>query len=192
MRRTVLLGIACLAVGCASGGPTVVDSAILRPGELSYGGPDPDAEAVQFADWAFSDPSRLYGRPADAARAAASMEYIAGALNVGSRWGTLSAETRQQLLQGRDEVRDALGVVSGTPSQVVVDHLAAASTALAAGDQQAALQALSAPTFNAPAPVILARLAKMPYLRMANLSTAEADHELFDHDEGAWNVPSAP
>jgi len=112
------------------------------------------------------------------------MDHIAGELNTSPRWSNISALTQQQLLQGRQEVREALGVVPGTSSQVVVDRLTAAANALAAGDEAAALRQLGPPAFNAPGEQVLARLSNMPYLRMANVSTMRAANELFDANTG--------
>jgi len=187
IRRILAAALCALPLGCADGAPRVPDTARLQPGQLGTGG-DPDVTAANLAQWAFADPGRTYGRPADAARAAASMDYIAGALYTNPRWANVSAVTKEQLLQGRQEVRAALGVVPGTPSQVVVDRLAAAGNALAAGDQPAAAQVLGPPAFDASGEQVLARLSNMPYLRMANVSTMRAANELFDSSTGTdWN-----
>ena len=183
LRKVLLAAICALPLGCANVQPEVPDTARLRPGQLGTGF-DPDVTAVNLAQWAFADSSRTYGRPVEAARAAASMDYIAGELNTSPRWSNISALTQQQLLQGRQEVREALGVVPGTSSQVVVDRLTAAANALAAGDEAAALRQLGPPAFNAPGEQVLARLSNMPYLRMANVSTMRAANELFDANTG--------
>ena len=180
MFRFLLLASICvLPAACGSIQPFVPDTARLAPGQLGTGF-DPDTTAVYQAQWAFADAGRTYGRPIEAARAAASMDYIAGQLYTSPRWARVSALTKEQLLQGRQEVRAALGIPPNTPSQAVVDHLAAAGNALAAGDQPAALALLSGPTFTAPPDQVLARLSNMPYLRMANVSTMRAANELFD------------
>lgn len=173
----LLCGLALAA--CADVQPFVPDTARLPPGALG-GGFDPDVTAVNQAQWAFADSGRTYGRPIEAARAALSMDYIAGQLYTSPRWGNLSALTKQQLLQGREEVRTALGVAPGATSQQVVDGLAAASNALVANDPAAAARALTTPVFPAGGQQVLATLANMPYLRMANVSTMRAANELFD------------
>lgn len=180
MRRLVAAALVMFVLSAAGCGPVAPppDTARLQPGQLGTGF-DPDVTAVNLAQWAFADRARTYGRPADAARAAASMDYIAGALNTSPRWANISPITKEQLLQGRQEVREALGVVPGTPSQVVVDRLAAAGNALAAGDQDAAARELGPPAFNAPGEQVIARLADLPYLRMANVSTMRAANEMF-------------
>jgi len=178
--RNLLLAAVCtLPAACGNLQPFVPDTARLTTGQLGSGF-DPDVTAVNQAQWAFADSGRTYGRPIEAARAAASMDYIAGQLYTSPRWSNISALTKEQLLQGRIEVRVALGIPSGTPSQAVVDHLTAAGNALAAGNQALALAELSGPTFTAPPEQVLGRLSNMPYLRMANVSTMRAANELFD------------
>lgn len=181
----VLIALCLLPAGCAGVGPFVPDTARLAPGALGSTG-DPDIVAMNQAQWAFADPSRTYGRPVDAARAAASMEYIAGEFSTSPRWSAVPVLTRDQLLQGRQEVRQALGVVPGTPSQVVVDRLVTAANALAAGDRATAVQLLGPPAFRAPGEQVLARLSNMPYLQMANVSTMRAGNQLFPSDAPDW------
>jgi len=181
LRRTFLAAACVLPAACAGGlQPFVPDTARLAPGALGSG-LDPDVTAVYLAQWAFADSGRTRGRPIEAARAAASMDYIAGQLYTSPRWSNISALTKEQLLQGRREVRAALGVVPGTSSQAVVDHLTIAGNALAAGDQGTAISELGSPVFSQPGDQVLQRLANMPYLQMANVSTMHAASELFDH-----------
>jgi len=178
--RTLLLAAVCiLPAACGNVQPFVPDTARLTTGQLGLGF-DPDVAAVNQAQWAFADAGRTYGRPVEAARAAASMDYIAGEIYTSPRWSNVSALTKEQLLQGRQEVRIALGIPPGTRSQAVVDHLTAAGNALAAGDQPAALALLSGPTFTSPPDQVLARLSNMPYLRMANVSTMRVANELYN------------
>ncbi|MGI4939621.1 MAG: hypothetical protein ACRYHQ_03450 [Janthinobacterium lividum] len=180
MLRTVLLAAVCiLPAACGNIQPFVPDTARLAPGQLGLGF-DPDVTAVNQAQWAFADAGRTYGRPIEAARAAASMDYIAGQIYTSPRWSNISALTKDQLLQGRQEVRAALGIPPGTPSQAVVNQLAAAGNALADGNQAAALAQLSGPTFTTPPEQVLAKLSNMPYLQMANVSTMRAANELYN------------
>ncbi len=182
LRRLLLIATCLLPAACADGlHPFVPDTARMPPGALGSG-LDPDVTAVQLAQWAFADSGRTYGRPIEAARAAASMDYIAGQLYTSPRWSNISALTKEQLLEGRREVRAALGVVPGTSSQAVVDHLTTAGNALAAGDQTAAIAQLGSPVFSEPGDQVLQRLTNMPYLHMANVSTMRAGNQLFDQN----------
>ena len=157
----------------------VPDTARLAPGQLGTN-EDPDVAAIQMAQYAFADPSRTYGRPIDAARAAASLEYAAGQFYTSPRWQNISALTKEQLLQGRQEVRVALSIAPGTPSQAVVDRLIAAANAMAAQDRAAAIGLLGGPVFTVPGEAVQARLSSMPYLQMANVSTMKAANQLFE------------
>ena len=173
MHPRAALVLAFLLSACAGMQPSVPDTARVQPG--TFGAVlDPDVYALQQAQWAFAAPSRTEGRPLEAARAAAAMDYIAGQFNTNPRWAVISAVTRMQLLEGRQEVRQALGVRPGVLSQAVVDTLAGIGNALIAGDQTAALALANASIFAAPGDPVLARLASMPYLRMANVSTMQA------------------
>ena len=180
MMRPVLLAFLMTMSACAGVQPVVPDTARMPAGALG-GGLDPDVAAVNLAQWAFADASRTYGRPVEAARAAASMDYIAGQLYTSPRWANISPLTKEQLLQGRQEVRTALGVAPGATSQQVVDSLTSAASALAAGDQAGATRVLGAPVFAAGADQVLTRLSNMPYLQMANVSTMRAANQLFDN-----------
>lgn len=157
----------------------VPDTARLAPGQLGSNG-DPDVAAIQLAQYAFADPSRTYGRPIDAARAAASLEYAAGQFYTSPRWQNISVLTKEQLLQGRKEMRAALGVAPNASSQAVVDQLIAAANAMVAQDRAAAIGLLGGPVFTAPGEAVLARLSNMPYLQMANVSTMKAANQLFE------------
>ena len=181
-KKTALLLICLLPAGCAAGGPqpVVPDTARLAPGALGTF-EDPDVAAVNLAQWAFADSGRTYGRPIEGARAAASMDYIAGQLYTSPRWSRISAITKEQLLQGRTQVRQALGVTPNAPSQAVVDALTTAGNALAANDQAAAVAALSSPVFAQPGEPTLLILGNLPYMQMANVSTQHAAGELFSN-----------
>ena len=186
-RRAAALLACLLTSACALGlEPFVPDYARLPPDTFGDGGAlDPDVRAVQQAQWAFADPGRTQGRPVEASRAAASMDYIAGQLNVSPRWANIPALTKQMLLQGRVEVRQALGVQPGTPSQEVVNRLAYASDALVAGDTAAAASALGGPVFAQPGDATLQRLTNLPYMQAANVSTMRAGNELFRPEGGS-------
>lgn len=179
--RTFLLAAALIPAACAGGPqPVVPDTARLAPGAL--GGFDPDVNAVNQAQWAFSTPSNTRGRPAEAARAVASMDYIAGQLYTSPRWNNISALTKEQLLQGRAEVRQVLGIVPNAPSQAVVDTMVGTFQALSAGDQAAAERFLSAPIYTRPGLPTLQALYNLPFLRTANIATQHAAQELIQND----------
>ena len=186
MNRRAAALLACLITSACAGGPQpfVADTAQWPTG--AFGGAlDPDVTAVQQAQWAFAVPGRTHGRPLEAIRAAASMDYIAGQLNTSPRWANIPALTKQMLLEGRVEVRQALGVRPDTPSQEVVNRLAYAGSALAAGDTAAAETALGGPVFAQPGGATLQRLSNLPYMQAANVSTMRAGNELFRPEGGS-------
>ena len=184
LRKLLLVATCLLPVACAGGPqPFVPDTARMPAGALGSG-LDPDVTAVNLAYWAFASSGRTRGRPIEGARAAASMDYIAGELYTSPRWAHIDAITKEQLLQGRQEVRAALGVVPGTPSQAVVDRLTTAANALAGGNQAFAVAQLGAPVFQEPGEQVLQRLGNLPYMQMANVSTTRAANELFQDGRG--------
>ena len=182
MPKIAALALALALGACAGIAPTVVDQSRMPANGLGAGSGDADVAAVELAQWAFADSGRTYGRPIEAARAAAAMDYLAGQLYSSPRWQNISATTKEQLLEGRREVRAALGVAPGVKSQQIVDSLTAAGNALAAGDQPGAVARLGAPVFTGTGEQVLARLSNMPYLRMANVATMKAANELFRDD----------
>lgn len=187
MRRAAPL-LAILVVACANGGPQpfVPDYATLPPGALGFGPLDQDVPAVNYAAWAFADPGRTRGNAAAGARATASMDYIAGALYTSPRWANIDALTKEQLLQGRIEVRRVLGIPLDAPSQLVALSLAGAGYALETGNPHAALTALSNPAFPNP-PATLTRLSDLPYMQLANVGTLRALNELYDSSGSSRN-----
>jgi hypothetical protein len=188
--RAALLCVLCvLAAGCAGVQPGPPDSAVLRPGQFGSG--DPDVNAANLAEEAFADRNRTYGKPIEAARAAAAIDYLAGHIPSEARWAGVSGETKEQLLQGRAEAREAIGVAAAATSQAVVDHLTAAADALERGGEAAAMRQLGPPTFSGSGEETLARLAKLPYLRMANVSTARVANEMAEPN-GAEDFPRPP
>jgi hypothetical protein len=183
--RPLVVLAALFAAGCASIAPPP-DTARLLPN--AYGlFADNDVGAINLAQWAFADPARTRDDPADAARAAAAVDYLAGQLSSSPRWIAMSPITKEQMPRAREEVRQALGIAPGAPSQWVVDGLLGAANALAAGDRPAALAALSAPVFIWPPDQTLARLSDMPFLPMANVATQRAARQRFP--DGFGNPP---
>jgi hypothetical protein len=178
MRRLWLVPMAILPLAC-SASPTsqAVDAAVLAPGALgpsAASATDADLQALAIADTAFADSARTYGQPAAAARAAAAVEYLAGALNTQPRWAGLDGQVKADMLAARAAVRASIGVASDAPSQSVLDALVAAGSALADDDTPAAERALRGPAFTLPPDQVLQRLQDLPYLRSANVATHEA------------------
>ena len=89
----------------------------------AFGTMDNDVAAANQAAWAFAAPERIANNPVDAARAAAAIDYLAGELASNPRWLMISPLTKQEMVQARFDVRQALGIVPTVPSQVVVNAL---------------------------------------------------------------------
>jgi hypothetical protein len=139
---------------------------------------DVDLRAIQLAAWSFSEPARLRGHPVDTARAAASVDYLAGELYASPRFQGVSPLYKRQMLEARGEVRAALGVAPSTSSQEVVDRLTAAGNAMQAGDLPAAAAAVTAPAFTLGPQATLQRLNALPFLPAANVATLHIDSDV--------------
>ena len=177
--KSLLALLPCLLAACAVtpfAGPP--DTAQVPPGVFGSNG-DNAIAGIALAAWAFALPSRTHGRPADAAQASASVDYLAGQLSNSPRWAAMDSITKQQMLQARGDLRKIIGVAPGMPSQRVVNALLAASGALRAGDEAAAIAALSPPVFTRPGAETLQSLTDLPYLQMANLATSSAQAQEF-------------
>lgn len=170
MRRPLALALACLLAACEPG--YVPDAARAPAGAFGEG--DQDLAAVNVAQYAFMDSGRLYGRPADGARAVAAIDYLAGQFAVSSRWSNLPDDLKGEMLSARDAVRQAAGIAPDAPSQLVVDRLTRAYRDLAAGDRQAALADLTGPAFTLGPDATLRRLGNMPYLLAASTAAQHA------------------
>ena len=170
------LAAALLCMSCAGPVAPPVDTARLPPGAFGLGR-DPDMAAIEQSSNTFSSASRSYGRPGEAARAAAAVDYLGGTLATSPRWACLSGIARTQILAARVELRQVLGVAPGTPSQVLVDDLLRAADAVADNDRVAAEQALSPPAFTAQGADTLRLLGNLPYMEAVTVGTMRVSTE---------------
>ena len=122
--------------------------------------------------------------PVDAARAAAAIDYLAGELASNPRWIMISPLTKQEMVQARIDVRQALGIAPNAPSQVVVNALLQFASEWQAGNQAAAIQALAAPGFTLPPEQTLRALSNLPYIRSANIASIDAANQMLPG--GGW------
>jgi hypothetical protein len=166
IRRTVLLGaLAVAACGPTAPPPTIPVSA--APGERVI---DPIVRAGNNATAFFRRPQP--NQPAAAARAIADVEFLAGAVPADPRWQTASSSAQVQLIQARDQGRQALGIPASAPAQGVIDGLTRAADALDANDRAAAAQALPRAIFTAGPEQTIRRLAAPPRIRSASAALA--------------------
>jgi len=176
--RAAALILAVLLPAACAPESLLPDTAILPPGV--FGAADQDVPAMEYAEYVFSDSSRTYGNPAAGARAVLAMDYLAGALATSPRWANVGPETKFELLQAREQTRAAAGIAPNARSQAVVNSLVVASSELQAGDLAKAAAALNNPAFTGSPEQTLQRLANLPYLQMANISTNHAANEMFE------------
>jgi hypothetical protein len=176
-------GVAFLALclsGCALEGPQ--PSTGFMPQDAfgnSVIGQDPAMATFNQALFAFAHPDMMQDRPAQMALAVASLDAMAGQFSTGGRWWTMDPIAKMQMLQARTRVRAILGISEAAPSQAVINQLVSASKALDAGDQDAALRALSGGVFTQPAPQTLALLTHFPAVPIANHATVAASQDLY-------------
>lgn len=177
-------GIALLtaAAGCTQPGPQAGQGWTSLPSDAVIGIGDPTRAAIINAAYVFGTPSSVAGRPADAARAVAQLEYLATEIATGPRWREFDPTVALALYQGRQEARATLGIAPQAPPQAVIDALFAASRALRAGDAAAVQRILSPPLFPDGAQT-LQRLASLPLLPTASQATSRTAAELnrMDH-----------
>jgi hypothetical protein len=183
-----LLAAGLLPAACASFHPTPYpDTARLLPG--AFGGfSDPDVTAVQQAQYAFAYPARTRGLPIEAARGAAGVDYMAGELSSSPRWAYMSPIIQMQMLQARTELRQTLGVTPDAPSQAVVNGLLHYADARAAGDPEAATEALNPVIFTYGPARTEALLTNMPYMQEVNIATTNANVHLSPSDGGGGDM----
>jgi hypothetical protein len=155
-----------LAVLCAAG--ITISACVPGPQTAQmpnnqYGGPDINQnEAIALPAWALSDPANTHGNPALAARAVAAEDWLAGQDMLTNDFGSYAPVAQVSWGELRRQVRAAVGVAPGTPSQVVVDRMLAAERALKAGDSKAAAAQFQPPAFTLGPQGTLAALANLP------------------------------
>lgn len=168
MTRLALLALLAPVAACAVA--PLPDTARIQYGAFGDH-EDPETRAINLSSWALAYPGRTRGNPGDAARAVASVDFLAGDLYANPRFQDISPIYKQQMLDARGEVRQALGVLPTAPSQLVVDRLLTAGNAIAAGDRPATLAALNTPAFTYGPERTLAVLNELPRLPVTNVAT---------------------
>ncbi|PZW43563.1 hypothetical protein C8P66_11524 [Humitalea rosea] len=179
-----LLGGLALLTACAAAGPPPPPADL--PADSVTGAEDPTRAAIFATAYAFGAPSRLAGRPADAAEAVARLEYLATEIPTGPRWVAFDPTVGLMLRQGAAEARQVLGIPPDAAPQRVIDALYAAHRALAADDRAGAAAALPPAVFPAGAEATLARLAALPALPAAAAGTQAAQRALTRPERRSW------
>ena len=188
MKSRALLLAAWLSACGALPGP--VDTAQLPPGE--FAGPDPQVAAVNYAAAAFSDQSSTYGNPAAGCRGGAGSRVYCRRVEQRDRGGrAIDPTIKSNLVQGRDDLRKALGIAPDASSQAVVNGLSAARFALQANDQAAAAAALSNPAFTLTPDKTIEVLGNLPYLQPLNAATLAAEEAVSGVSSGPGQTEGA-
>jgi hypothetical protein len=180
MRAVALCAAALLAgsiAACTPGRDYSPRDWVSLPPDSVQGAGDPTRSAILNTAYAFGTPASLAGRPAEAAVAAAQLDYLASEIPYGPRWREFDPTVGLLLQRARNEVRDYLGVSQEAAPQVVVDSLYNASRALRANDRAAAERLMAPPVFP-DSRRTLGHLAAMPLLPTANHATTRAAQEL--------------
>ena len=182
-----MLSAICLSLAACTTTPPV-STGYLPAGTFAdtAQGQDLLVASTNDALFAFAHPAQMEGRPADMALAIASLDALAGQFASGARWAGSGSIAAQQLVYARTRVREILGVPEDTQSQSLIDHLVVASRALNAGDQQAALAALSGPDFTKPPAEVLALLGRFPYVSSADSALMAASNAEFPQGGGGF------
>lgn len=185
MRIRFAVLLSCQAIAACSTQPTI-DTAALP--FAAFGTMDNDVAAANIASADFASPARTANNPAEAARAAAGIDYLAGQLSTSPRWLSVSPLTKQLMLQARTEVRRVLGIPPTVPSQVVVNALLFFAAAWQGGNQAAALQMLAVPGFGLPPDQMVRVLSNMPYIQSANVASMDAAAQMLPGGEAARHL----
>ncbi len=175
--RIGVLAAALVLIAVAACTPVVPPDTAIMPRTLGGTPIMSDEGAMYLSSYALGVPSRTGGDPVTGARAAASIDYLAGALYSNPRWDYVSAVTKSQMVLGKAEVRQVLGIAPGASSQEVVDRLIAASNAMEGRDLSRADAALASPAFTLGSRQTLALLTDLPYMPAANIAAQKAKQE---------------
>ena len=174
MIRFFVILTASLAVSACGYQTPLPDTAQAPEGAFGSNG-DEDVAAINLASWAFSSSSNTRNRPIEAARSIAAVDYLAGQLSSSPRWIGISPFVQMEMLQAREEVRAAIGVLPSTRSQAVVNSLSRYAGFLAEdGDKVQALQYLDNPVFTLGPKLTEARLENLPFMSTTNIATQRA------------------
>jgi hypothetical protein len=176
MRIHRLVLLACLSLAACNTVVAYPRPPFIPPGALGTN-QDPDTAAVLLASYTFGARSRMIGNPIGVARAAAAAEYLAAALPYVPRWQIINPIIIQQMIQGRAELHQALGIAPGAPPQAVVNGLLSAADAFAIGNPMAAAPALNPAIFTLGPQQTLNILANMPFLPTLNVATIRLNNE---------------
>jgi hypothetical protein len=177
MMRRAALFVCLVLAACDAGGGGGFDPGLAAVPPDTFGQGDQDIAAANLAQYDFADTGRIYGKPADAARGAAAVEFLAAQVTNGARAVNVSQMSKDQLVGARQAVRQALGIAPDANAQAVVNALLAAAGAIDTGDEAALRTALQTPVFTLLPAQTMQRLGDVPYMQPVNLATDRASAE---------------
>lgn len=174
MSRFAILALPLLAA-CAQG--PLPETARL-PRDAVIGAGDPTRGAVFNTTSIFGQSHPAAGRPAEAARAIAQMEFLAVDLPQNNNLMSTSSTLAPDLVTARREWRGVLDIAPEAPAQPVINALFAAGRALDAGQPDAAAAALPSSIFRKGGAATLTQLASLPRLPQTASAAATAQQGL--------------
>lgn len=170
--RTMLPLFAAMALAACAAQPPLPGASL--PADAVVGAGDPLRTALSNTSNAFGSPERMAGRPDQAARALAQMEFLAIEMQGNPRLMSAGSIATAQFVQARDEWRRALGIPAAVPPQPVIDQLYASARALGSGQSKAAATALQPAVFTQGGRATLTRLGALPALPLTNQAAVAA------------------
>ena len=167
--------------GCATG--PLPPSATL-PQDVVSPAQDPMRTAILASAYTFN----VESSPAERARAAAFVEFLATDYHWDWRWAEYAPATGPALEAARNELHTAFSIGPSASPQAVVDGLIAAWRSLEAGNPPTFSPAI----FTQPS-LTLARLSQPGELRQTRIATAMVERELYriDADRSTGGGPGA-
>jgi hypothetical protein len=177
-RRAVFCGIIGLA-GCDATPP---ETARL-PNFGDFVSIDPVRYSLEQSAYLLTERQYLTGRPWEAAKVIAGLEFVTVELRYGPRWTEFSPLASLGFARARAEWRSALGIAADAPPQAVIDAMTLLRNAYAAQSLTAAAAALRPPLFTPGGQETLARLADLPGLPETTQAAVFARQALFS-DQG--------
>ncbi|TCI00388.1 hypothetical protein EJV46_07075 [Roseococcus sp. SYP-B2431] len=167
MRNAVKAALLLAPLAACATGP-LPPSARLPP-DVVTAAQDPMRSAILSSAYVFNRASS----PAERARAAALVEFLATDYRWDWRWAEYAPTTGPALEAARSELHTALGIAPTAPPQAVVDGLLVASRSLELGNPPA----LSPAVFTRPS-LTLASLSAPAELPATRIATAMMEREL--------------
>jgi hypothetical protein len=141
--------------------------------------------AALYAPQTLGDTSQYQGRPAEAALAAAQLEFLTSEVQDNPRIApSVNPSLLSKLVVAQAEMRQALAIAPQADATLVLTQLRRAAAALQAGSQAGAEAALSGPAFPAGPLVTLARLGNLPRLPRVSEAAGAAAQDFISAPDG--------